>query len=53
MSLTNIPIDQADVESFFNLVEKNIGVALDLSKAYLIHSRLSSIVAQHHFAGHA
>jgi len=53
MNLEMSPIDQADIESFFNLVEKNIGVALDSSKAYLIQSRLSSIVAEHQFAGHA
>ena len=53
MSLENSPIDQADVESFFNLVEKNIGVALDLSKTYLIQSRLSNVVAEHRFADHA
>ena len=53
MSLENSPIDQADVESFFNLVEKNIGIALDLSKTYLIQSRLSSVVTEHRFADHA
>jgi chemotaxis protein methyltransferase CheR len=53
MNLENSPIDQADVESFFNLVERNIGVALDLSKTYLIQSRLSSVVTEHRFADHA
>jgi len=53
MNLDSSPLDQTDVEGFFSLVEKNIGVALDASKVYLIHSRLSSIVAEHHFAGHA
>ena len=53
MSLEMNPIDEADVESFFSLVEKNIGIALDLSKTYLIQSRLSSVVAEHRFTNHA
>jgi chemotaxis protein methyltransferase CheR len=53
MSLENSQLDQADVESFFNLVEKNIGIALDLSKTYLIQSRLSNVVTEHRFTNHA
>jgi chemotaxis protein methyltransferase CheR len=53
MSSDNDSLDQADVESFFSLVEKNIGVSLDATKAYLIHSRLSSIIAEHGFKGHS
>ena len=53
MNLDSSPLDQTDVEGFFSLVEKNIGVALDASKVYLIHSRLSSIVTEHRFAGHS
>jgi len=53
MSLENSPINQVDVESFFNLVEKNIGIALDLSKTYLIQSRLSNVVTEHRFTNHA
>ena len=53
MTLENSPIDQADVEGFFSLVEKNIGIALDLSKTYLIQSRLSSVVTEHRFTNHA
>jgi chemotaxis protein methyltransferase CheR len=53
MSLESNPIDQVDVASFFSLVEKNIGVSLDASKAYLIQSRLSNMVREHGFAGHA
>jgi chemotaxis protein methyltransferase CheR len=52
MSLENSPIDAVDVEGFFSLVEKNIGVSLDASKAYLIQSRLSNVVSKHGFAGH-
>ena len=53
MNLEKSPIDRTDIESFFNLVEKNIGISLDISKAYLIQSRLSSIVSEHSFTGHA
>jgi len=53
MSLENSPINQLDVESFFNLVEKNIGIALDLSKTYIIQSRLSNVVTEHRFTNHA
>ena len=53
MSVENDSLDQADVESFFGLVEKNIGVSLDATKVYLIHSRLSSIVTEHSFTGHS
>jgi hypothetical protein len=34
MSSDNDSLDQADVESFFGLVEKNIGVSLDATKVY-------------------
>jgi chemotaxis protein methyltransferase CheR len=53
MNLEMSPIDQADIESFFNLVEKNIGITLDLSKAYLIQSRLSNIVREYSFTDHS
>jgi len=46
-------LDQLDVEHFFKLVEKNIGIDLDLAKTYLITSRLTHIVEQHGFDHHA
>lgn len=49
----NSPINQTDIERFFGMVEKNIGVAMDLDKAYLIQSRLSRVVAQHKFTDYA
>ena len=46
-------LDQLDVENFFKLVEKNIGIDLDLGKAYLITSRLTHLVQQAGFNNHA
>lgn len=53
MSSDVIPFDLEDVESFFKLVEKNIGISMDTSKAYLISSRLSNIAKEHGFIGNA
>ncbi|MEY3787611.1 MAG: hypothetical protein RLZ75_1818 [Pseudomonadota bacterium] len=43
------PFDQVVIEDFFRMLEEKTGVALDLSKSYLISSRLSIIVQQHSF----
>ncbi len=53
MSSSANQLDQLDVEHFFKLVEKNIGIDLDLAKTYLITSRLTHIVEQHGFDHHA
>lgn len=45
--------DQLDVENFFKLVEKNIGVDLGIAKTYLITSRLTNIVKEYGFGSHA
>jgi len=43
------PIDPnpQDVDSFFKLVEKHIGISLDSSKSYLISSRLTPLLEEH------
>ncbi len=46
------PFDQTVIENFFKMLEKKTGVALDLSKGYLVSSRLSTIVKQHGFINH-
>jgi chemotaxis protein methyltransferase CheR len=53
--MNSIPaqFDPHDVESFFHLVQKHIGVALNLSKEYLITSRLTHLVHQGGFESHA
>jgi len=46
-------LDQLDVENFFKLVEKHIGVNLDLGKSYLITSRLTHLIQQVGFDNHS
>lgn len=53
MSVDANILDPLDVEQFFKLVEKNIGVDLDLEKTYLVSSRLTHIVKQRGFDNHA
>jgi chemotaxis protein methyltransferase CheR len=53
MSTASDDLDQLDVENFFKLVEKNIGIDLDLEKTYLITSRLTHLVQQYGFSNHA
>jgi len=53
MSTAADDLDQLDVEHFFKLVEKNIGVDLGLGKTYLITSRLTHLVDQHGFNNHS
>lgn len=53
MSAAADDLDLLDVEQFFKLVEKNIGVDLGLGKAYLITSRLTHLVQEYGFEDHA
>ena len=52
MSSSADQLDQLDVENFFKMVEKNIGVDLGLGKTYLIISRLAPLVQQQGFENH-
>ncbi|MEI8401430.1 MAG: protein-glutamate O-methyltransferase CheR [Alcaligenaceae bacterium] len=52
MSSTPAQLDPRDVEGFFRLVQKHIGVALSLNKDYLISARLSGLVQQSGFEDH-
>ena len=53
MSSSPTQIDPHDLESFFHLVQKHIGISLNLSKEYLISSRLTPLVHQGGFENHA
>jgi chemotaxis protein methyltransferase CheR len=53
MSLSSDQLDLQDVERFFNLVHKYIGVNLSLSKEYLISARLTHLLQQSEFENHA
>lgn len=53
--MSSVPdrFDPHEVESFFKLVQKHIGVSLNLSKEYLISSRLTHLVHQGGFESHS
>ena len=53
MSLSPDQLDHQDVERFFGLVHKHIGLDLNLSKEYLIGARLTYLVQQGGFESHA
>lgn len=50
MSTEPIDVNPQDVDSFFKLVEKHIGISLDGSKSYLISSRLTPLLEEYGIA---
>ena len=53
MNQTHFLEKSGTTETFFRLLEKNLGISLDLSKEYLLPSRLDSLAKKLGFTGYA